>query len=497
MTLCKTSPSLKPIVFALTALAPTGAVFAACDYTDADLYNGWGWSQVDMVSCPPLPETNDNCDYTNADSYGGWGWNPTTQMSCMPLVTEASECIDSDGDGWGWNGEASCLIGEDPPSRDHLVLIDNPGATLYSYQRTSDDASSFFQYWGAGLYSGDSGRYSDVFMRDNDTGTISVLSVGENNTEANNDSYLYGASDDGNTLLIQSRATNFSGTTANGVAQLYLVDVPTGNFTQVVNTTRGTSPWSSVNGLLAKDGNYVAFTTDAANILDGDNNDTSDVFVLDIANDVTTRITVNPSGVEANDTSWLRDISSDGRYVLFVSRATNLLSEDEFSSGIYVYDRLNQSNSLVRRTDGLYQATMSDDGNIVAFQYRRPTGMTLAWSNLLTGETGGIDTASEGYSSSPEVSPDGKYVAYISSKTDLVSDVSVSDDRSHLYLTELATGNTTLVSRSPDGQEANSHVHSAKFIAGGKYLRFNTNASNLHSKDRDTNNDTYLYMIPQ
>ena len=497
MTLFKKSPLIKSVVFALTAITPTGLVFAACEYADANLYNDWGWNPVDMVSCPPLPDPNDSCDYSDADSYGGWGWNATTQMSCRPLAPVASECIDSDGDGWGWNGIASCLIGEEPTLNDHLILIDNPGATLYSYQRTPDDAASYFQYWGADLHSGDSGRYSDVFMRDNNTGAINVLSVGENNFEANNDSYLSGISEDGNTVLLASRATNFTGTIANGVEQLYLLDIPTGSFTQVVNTVRGTSPWSYVRGLLSKDGNYVAFSTEAANIVDGDNNSTSDIFIFDIANSLTTRITANPYGEEANDTSYLRDISADGRYVLFVSRADNLLSTAEFSSGLYVYDRLNQTNTLVRRIDDLNQATLSDDGSIVAFEYRRSTGMTLAWINLLTGEVGSIDTASEGYSSSPEVSPDGRFVAYSSTKTDLVNDVIVSGDQSLLYLTELATGNTTLVSQSPDGREANNGVYSAEFIAGGKYLRFNSSASNLHSEDNNTNYDTFLYEIPQ
>ncbi len=484
------------VAFCFCAISP-GVLFAACDYTDADLYNGWGWNPVEMTSCTPLPDNGGSCDFTSADSHMGWGWNPTTQMSCEPLILTAGECVDSDGDGWGWNGVESCVINATTTVTDHLVLVDIGAATAYDYERTLDGALSFFQYWGSDLHSGDSGRYSDVFVKDNNTGVISVLSVGENNTEANNDSYLSGASHDGNTVLLGSRVTNFSGTTANGVEQLYLVDVPTGVITQVASDMPGRSPWSTVNGQLSADGNYVAFSTAAGNIVANDNNNASDVFLLDVANNTTSRITLSPTGEEANDRSYLRDISSDGRYVLFVSDATNLVSETEFSSGLYIYDRLDQSTSLIRRLKGLHEATMSDDGSIVAFQYRRgPTGMALAWINTQTGAQAGIEPLSVGYFSSPQVSPDGRHVAYASENTDLVDNITVSGDRTHLYVTELATDNTTLISRSVNGQEANNSTYSAEFIAGGRFLRFNSNANDLHSQDTDTNDDTFLFEMP-
>ena len=485
------------LVLCVSILLISSVSHAACDYSDADRYDGWGWDADAMNSCAPLPATGVNCDYTNADSYGGWGWDPATRTSCRPLTPVIGECIDSDGDGWGWNGGASCRISVQMSYPDRLVLVDNPGvATLYDYEQTSDGAFDFFQYWGSDLISDDSGRYSDVFLRDNGSGAIKRLTVGSDGTEANNDSFLESVSADGNSLLIQSRVTNFSGTSANGVEQLYLYDVPTESFTRLISGLGGNSPWSSVNGKMSADGNFVAFSSDAANIVDNDCNGVSDVFLLDVANDVVSRVSVSSVGEDASDSSYVRDISADGRYVLFASRATNLLSADEFSSGIYLYDRLSQSNTLIRRTRGLHQATMSDDGSVVVVQYYRPTGMTLTWINTVSGEVGGIDTASAGSSSEAEVSPDGRYVAYLSNKTDLVSDVSVSEGRSLLYLTDLSTGITTLISMSPDGQESNDDMHSAEFIAGGKYLRFTSNATNLHSQDSDRNTDTFLYEMP-
>ena len=63
----------------------------ACDYSSADLFNGWGWNPITQESCPPLtdaPQLVSNCDYSNAASFDGWGWNPISRMSCPPLQEE-------------------------------------------------------------------------------------------------------------------------------------------------------------------------------------------------------------------------------------------------------------------------------------------------------------------------------------------------------------------------------------------------------------------------
>jgi len=119
-----------------------------CDYSDADLYGGWGWNATINESCPPSdnfndetsiaqcidsdgdgygwngsetctpatssPTLNSGCDYSDANLYGGWGWNTETNQSCAPLEepsdpAQAVQCIDTDGDGYGWNGVASCI----------------------------------------------------------------------------------------------------------------------------------------------------------------------------------------------------------------------------------------------------------------------------------------------------------------------------------------------------------------------------------------------------
>jgi len=88
-----------------------------CNYSNADIFNGWGWDPVSRKSCPPLqnqPDTTtetDTCNYANAAQYDGWGWNAVTGQSCAPRSQDsAPDCIDSDGDGWGWDGTKSCRM---------------------------------------------------------------------------------------------------------------------------------------------------------------------------------------------------------------------------------------------------------------------------------------------------------------------------------------------------------------------------------------------------
>ena len=87
----------------------------SCDYSNAALYDGWGWNAVTGESCQPQQATQDTaCDYSQAESHDGWGWNPVTRTSCAPrLVTQedtSSECDYSQATvngGWGWNDSLS------------------------------------------------------------------------------------------------------------------------------------------------------------------------------------------------------------------------------------------------------------------------------------------------------------------------------------------------------------------------------------------------------
>ena len=131
----------------LATLAATGAAAQStpagqCDYSDAQLYNGWGWNPVTSESCPPIDNSQNSsttpsgvpvCSSRDSDSDNdGWGWE--NDRSCIVTAdigsmdtgsgddgdndnssdSSGSACVDSDGDGWGWNGVASCRMQTTP-----------------------------------------------------------------------------------------------------------------------------------------------------------------------------------------------------------------------------------------------------------------------------------------------------------------------------------------------------------------------------------------------
>ena len=103
---------LTPNPFA--GIAPTGSSAGEvnCDYSNASIYDGWGWDPVAGTSCEPIDAgPTDNCDYSNAGMFDGWGWNATTGQSCKPVgapydISEDPNCDYTNApvnQGWGWN----------------------------------------------------------------------------------------------------------------------------------------------------------------------------------------------------------------------------------------------------------------------------------------------------------------------------------------------------------------------------------------------------------
>lgn len=469
-----------------------------CDYSDAHLYDGWGWNPVTLQSCAPVT-TSAGCDYSQQHLYGGWGWNPVTMQSCAPLNEPAvSNCVDTDGDGWGWNGVESCRVNEGSVDNKLQVIQLAGVAAFFDYYPNSDSSLISFQSYESNLHANDSGRYSDVFVLDSNNNSIKLVSNGSNGEEANNRTFLQDVSSDGNAILIQSYATNLPGMSGNGTGQLYIYDVPSGQFTAVATGIDGRIPWSNLNhGHLSDDGNIVVYSSLASNIVTDDSNQASDIFLFDASTSSTERVNLNSEGEELNARSTLKDVSGDGQFVVFVSEATNLGENGVYGYTIYRYDHRAGMVEAIRQVQSSVDVSISDDGNIIVYQYQRSTGVTLHWHNVSTGATGAVySDPGNGYSSDPQVSADGRYVTFLSDKTGLVSDVATSGDRAQLYLTDLVVGNTVMVSKSADNEEANGYVTQGEFVGGGRYLRFASHASNLYSGDGNNSIDTFVFEMP-
>lgn len=220
----------------------------------------------------------------------------------------------------------------------------------------------------------------------------------------------------------------------------------------------GTAPISnSASGpSISADGRYVAFTSLARDLVTGDTNRADDVFVRDRQTGVITRVSVDSAGAQANNASRNPSISADGRYVAFESVATNLVPGD-------------------------------------TNRYR-----DIFLHDLQTGETTRVSVDSNGrqgddVSQLPSISADGRYVAFSSgAKTlSLFPDHNHSDD---VFVHDRLTGYTDRISVGPDGNEGNSASRTAAISADGRYVAFESTASNLVAGDTGGPNDTDIFL---
>jgi Tol biopolymer transport system component len=150
---------------------------------------------------------------------------------------------------------------------------------------------------------------------------------------------------------------------------------------------------------ISADGRYVAFESVASNLVPGDANAASDIFVRDRNNGATERVSLSGSGQQANGDSYGSAISADGRYVAFRSQASNLVSGD--TNGVldeFVYDRQSGTVERVSVDSAGAQANGASGGISIsadaATSRSSPTPRT--WSPVIRTETGTSSSTTEG-----------------------------------------------------------------------------------------------------
>ncbi len=205
---------------------------------------------------------------------------------------------------------------------------------------------------------------------------------------------------------------------------------------------------------ISEDGRYVAFTSDASNLVSGDMNGATDIFVRDNAKGTITRVSVSSKGTEGDDSSFWPFISADGRYVTFSSNADNLVDNDTNTYGdVFLHDMNTGTTELIS------VATDGKSGDDLSF-----------WSS---------------------VSRDGQYVVFMSNADNLVtSDTNYSWD---IFLRDRKTGTTSYISRAFDGTQANSQSEYPMISADGRYVAYASDATNIVPYDTNGYRDVFEY----
>jgi hypothetical protein len=193
------------------------------------------------------------------------------------------------------------------------------------------------------LVSGDTNAQQDVFVRDRQSGTTERVSVATGGAEGNSSSYAPSISADGRFVAFYSLASNFAAGDTNGYVDVFVRDRQSGTTERVSMATGGAQENNnSYNPAISADGRFVAFYSLASNLVAGDTNLASDVFVRDRQSGTTERASVATGGAEAegNGHSEEPSISSDGRFVAFASPASNLVAGDSNNnSDVFERDR--------------------------------------------------------------------------------------------------------------------------------------------------------------
>ena len=265
---------------------------------------------------------------------------------------------------------------------------------------------------------------------------------------------------------------------------------------------------------ISSDGRYIAFESTANNIVAGDTNGVTDIFVYDRNNETATRVSVDSSGNGVSGASSAPSICSDGRYVAFESIATNLTADDTNGAikDIFVRDRNTSETTRVSVSyngDPVNSASsapsISSDGRYVAFE-SIATSLTADDTNGAikdifvrdrnTSETTRVSVSFNGgpvnsASSAPSISSDGRYVAFESLANNLVTgDANGVKD---IFVYDRNTGTTTLVSVDSSGIQGNG-ISSAPFISSdGVFVVFESLANNLVTGDANGVKDIFVY----
>lgn len=269
----------------------------------------------------------------------------------------------------------------------------------------------------------------------------------------------------------------------------------------------------SRDAAISEDGRMVVFESDASNLVPGDTNGFVDVFVHDRQSGLTTRVSVNSAGIQGNSGSNDASISGDGRFVAFVSYASNLVTGD--SNGfldVFVHDLRSGHTSLVSvdsagvqgNDNCIFTPSISGDGRFVAFGstatnlvpwdsnrkpdvfvHDRQTGRTSRVSVNSAGAQG------NGFSHVAWISGDGRSVAFLSWASNLVA--GDTNGIADIFVHELRSRQTTRVSVDSAGMQGNGTTGDASISRNGRFVAFESTADSLVAGDTNGRWDVFVH----
>ena len=338
------------------------------------------------------------------------------------------------------------------------------------------------------------------------------VAVSSSEVQGNSSSYWPSASNDGRFVVFDSDASNLVAGDTNGAGDVFVRDRQMGTTRRVsVSSSEQEGDAPSHSASISADGRFVAFVSSATNLVPGDMNGVQDVFVRDRKLGTTRRISLRNDGGEGNDASFSPRISANGAFVVFTSAATNLASGDTNGSyDVFVRDRTRQRTKRVSLNShevgangNSVDGSITPDGRYVVFD-SSSTNLSGGDTNgaqdifirdLHLGTTKRVSMNSLGFqgngdSTDARISGDGRVVVFRSTATNLVlHDTNASDD---VFIRDRTASTTKRVSVRSNGNQANDRSSTPSISLDGRFVAFVSEATNLVGDDSNGQPDIFL-----
>jgi uncharacterized repeat protein (TIGR01451 family) len=285
-----------------------------------------------------------------------------------------------------------------------------------------------------------------IFVHDRQTGTTEIVSLSSRGREGEGLSSSPAISADGRFVAFDSDATNLVRGDRNDITDVFRHDRLTGETVLVSVSSSGEQGDASSHApAISADGHFIVFHANSP-LVPEDTNENTDVYIRDLQAGTTTLVSAALDGGAGNNASFLQDISGDGRFVAFVSSASNLVANDADggTSNVFVRDLQAGTTEL---------ASVGSDGT----------------------------QAEVGFFDIPSISADGRFVAF-STFTALVPE----DTRPFsldIYLRDRQAGTTELISVSSDELQGDGRSESPSVSADGRFVAFQSDSANFASPD--------------
>jgi DNA-binding beta-propeller fold protein YncE/Tol biopolymer transport system component len=346
--------------------------------------------------------------------------------------------------------------------------------------------------------------------------------VGRHGSPANGASSTPSVSGDGRYVVFVSDASNLVAHDVNHARDIFVRDVVSGSTRLVSVSSAGaegnadSSPTSLdlTNGpSISADGRYVAFASDASNLVSGDTNGQEDCFVRDLKAHTTVRVSVSSGGAQGTGICLQPVISASGRYVVFASGSHLTPGLTGSAPQVFIRDLQSHTTRLVSVSSAKapgnsasLRPAIASDGSLVAFESFASNLVPGDTNNqidafvhsMITGHTQRISISSQGAQGNgtsfpgfqPAISSNDRYVVFYTNASNLVAhDTNASGD---VMVRDLKRNITTRVSVSSSGAQGDDGSLLPSISSNGRYIAFESKASNLSPGDGNGTDEVFI-----